>query len=628
MDEKESILIVDDDESTCRSLSLILSKKGYDTEAVRTGRESIEKVQGRFFNIVLVDIRLPDMEGVELIKLLKEMHPNAVVIMITAYASIETAVKALNGGASAYITKPLDMEEVLISIGDALTRQRLIREKRRTEEALKESEKKYRCLVEDSVDGIAIVQGLEIKFVNRSLMRMYGCQREKEMVGHTFTDFVSPEYRSLMAERGFARERGEHIPSHYEFKALRKDGIEFDAELSVTLIDYLGSTARQGIIRNITERKRMEKQLRESEKRYRILLESSMDAVFVIVNTRYVYANQRAAKLLGFSDPSEVVGRDSLEFVAPLERDRVRAMTLGRQKGEEHPNRYEVKLRRKDGSEIDCETHVSVIEFDGKPASLAFTRDITERKWMEEELRQYSEHLKELVEERTTTLQEAQERLLESERMAAAGRVAAMVGHDLRSPLQVIKSSIKRLKKRPEKREEMLMIIDDAVDRATQMLEEIRYRTEESPLRIEDTDLVALIQRTVEEAAVPDYIEVIVSMGDSLNAVPLDPATIQRVLDNLRRNSVEAMPQGGILTIDAEKTGDKVTIKICDTGVGIPDECKPNLFKPFYSTKHRGVGLGLAYCKRTVESHGGTITFESNAGEGAIFTVTLPAMRP
>jgi len=113
--------------------------------------------------------------------------------------------------------------------------------------------------------------------------------------------------------------------------------------------------------------------------------------------------------------------------------------------------------------------------------------------------------------------------------------------------------------------------------------------------------------------------------GEGLEKVAVDPAKVRRVLDNLIRNALEAMPDGGVLNIEAERRGDDVIIKVSDTGAGIKDEDLPKLFKPFHTTKPKGIGLGLAYCKRTVEAHGGTITIESKEGEGATFTVTLPA---
>ena len=126
MDEKESILLVDDDESTRRSLALILGKKGYETRTAGTGREALKKAQERFFNVALLDIRLPDMEGVELLAPLKKMHPDMIVLMITGYASLESAVRASLEGALAYITKPLNMDSVLTAVREAIEKQRRV----------------------------------------------------------------------------------------------------------------------------------------------------------------------------------------------------------------------------------------------------------------------------------------------------------------------------------------------------------------------------------------------------------------------------------------------------------------------------------------------------------------------
>ena len=138
MDENKSssessrhrILIVDDDENICRSLRLIFKKKGYEVETAGTGREAIEKAQEKSFNLALVDIRLPDTAGTELLAPLKELHPDMAVILVTGYASLETAVQALNEGALAYITKPLNMDEVLATVREALEKQRLVIENR------------------------------------------------------------------------------------------------------------------------------------------------------------------------------------------------------------------------------------------------------------------------------------------------------------------------------------------------------------------------------------------------------------------------------------------------------------------------------------------------------------------
>jgi len=161
MNEKASILVVDDDRSTRKLLTFILSRKDYDIETAGTGQEAIEKAQTRFFNVALLDIKLPDMQGVELLAPLKKMHPEMEIIMITAYASLETAMAALNRGASLYITKPLNMEEVLPPINEVLKKQRLAMENKRLLQELKrelaerklaeEKLKKYRDQLEEMV---------------------------------------------------------------------------------------------------------------------------------------------------------------------------------------------------------------------------------------------------------------------------------------------------------------------------------------------------------------------------------------------------------------------------------------------------------------------------------------------
>ncbi|MEE8471503.1 MAG: ATP-binding protein [Dehalococcoidia bacterium] len=138
MGRRESILIVDDDEDTRKTLAHIFGKKGYEIETAETGRQALEKAQQRFFNLALLDIRLPDIEGVELLAPLRELHPDMVMIMATANATMENAVRALNDGASAYVTKPMNMDAVLATVKDALGRQLLVWENRRLYEEVKQ----------------------------------------------------------------------------------------------------------------------------------------------------------------------------------------------------------------------------------------------------------------------------------------------------------------------------------------------------------------------------------------------------------------------------------------------------------------------------------------------------------
>ncbi|MBS7638002.1 HAMP domain-containing protein [Candidatus Bathyarchaeota archaeon] len=239
----------------------------------------------------------------------------------------------------------------------------------------------------------------------------------------------------------------------------------------------------------------------------------------------------------------------------------------------------------------------------------------------QETIRRYSQSLEELVEEKTREL-------IRAERMAAAGEVSAMVAHDLKSPLQTIRNAVYTLRRRPEESESLLKLIDGAVEQAATILEDLHRDIKETRPGLEATDLGALIRRALEELHPPQSISTSLKLGEGLNQVPLDASRFRRVLDNLLKNSIEAMPNGGDLTVSADASGDEVIIRISDTGRGIPEEALDNLFKPFSTTKPGGLGLGLAYCKRTVEAHGGRITVDSRPGEGTTFTITIPRWRP
>jgi len=293
MDEKESILIVDDDESTLKTLALIFDQKGYETETAMTGREAIEKAREMLFNLVFLDIKLPDMEGVELLAPLKKMHPDMVVIIITGYASLETAVRALDEGAAAYITKPLNMDEVLVKVRAGLEKRRLamenarlyqeaqreLAERKRAEKELKQSEERYRSLVEDINDGYFIIQDGEFIYFNQAFANILGYTREENLV-RKFLRFLSPKYlgwRSRDDQRGEEdREQG----GEDELEILGEGGKNLVLEICSRVIDYNGRSGIAGICRDITDRKKAERDLRERieelERWYRLIVDREL----------------------------------------------------------------------------------------------------------------------------------------------------------------------------------------------------------------------------------------------------------------------------------------------------------------------------------------------------------------
>jgi len=154
------------------------------------------------------------------------------------------------------------------------------------------------------------------------------------------------------------------------------------------------------------------------------------------------------------------------------------------------------------------------------------------------------------------------------------------------------------------------------------------HATRASLLNIEETDLGDFVSRTMEEMSPGPSVEVETDIGGGLEQGVLDSLKIRRVLGNIIRNALNYLYEGGTLTVRAWREGGEAKIEVGDTGVGIPESLLPDLFKPFHTTKPGGLGLGLAYCKRAVEAHGGRITIQSTEGRGTTFTITLPLQQP
>lgn len=352
-----------------------------------------------------------------------------------------------------------------------------------------------------------------------------------------------------------------------------------------------------------------------SEKQYHGLLDSLGEAVAVAVDSHYVYVNRRGAELLGYDSPTELIGKDIYETVASEQRDVLRECLI-KKPGASLEETYEAKLVKKDGSNIIIEVTASHIIFEGKDAYLVIGKDMTSIRQMQDKLKNYATDLEKQVEKRTQELVEAQQ-------FAAAGKLASMVGHDLRSPLQSIRNATYLIRRQPERLDEMLNSVEVSVDRALSMLEDLRYRTRETPLKVESTDLPGLIVDILKDAPISENVQVDVRLDPRLKIVELDSLKMRRVIDNLVRNALEAMPGGGRLTVETKAQGEGFAITIADTGIGIPDANLPSLFKPFYTTKPKGLGLGLAYSLKAIEAHGGTIEVESRVGEGTTFKIIL-----
>jgi signal transduction histidine kinase len=233
-----------------------------------------------------------------------------------------------------------------------------------------------------------------------------------------------------------------------------------------------------------------------------------------------------------------------------------------------------------------------------------------------------------------TERKEMEKRLNEKERLAAIGATAGMVGHDIRNPLQAIVGDTFLLKtdlttlndnKIKEHMLESLRSIDKNVGYINKIVQDLQDFTKPITLAFEETDLESIIRDVLYKKAIPATVVASFVIQKTAKKIMTDPAMLKRILTNLVNNAVQAMPKGGKLVIQTHKKGKNISITVEDTGIGIPDEVKPKLFTPLFTTKSKGQGFGLAVVKRMTEALGGTVSFESQKNQGTKFIIKLPA---
>ena len=381
----------------------------------------------------------------------------------------------------------------------------------------------------------------------------------------------------------------------------------------------------------IAEHRRDEEALKKSEACFRGLMESAPDAM-VIVNTEneILMVNEQLEMMFGY-DRAEILGEKVEVLIPPRfsqHREHSReylSCPRRRSMGQE----VELYALRRDGSEFPVEVSLSPLETAGGMIVSAVVRDITERKRAKEDIQRLNEALEAKIEQRTRELSDAQEELLRREKLNLLGIVAANVGNELRNPLGVMSNAVYylgiMLAEADESVGEYLQIIRNEIEGSQRVLSDfIDFFRARTP-RLQEVPVDELINRSLALCDLPGQVTVSVAIQEALPEVRVDPSQMRQVLRNLITNALQAMPEGGALRIGARRADpDFVEIRVADSGAGIPPEHVEKVFQPLFSTRARGIGLGLSICKGFTESIGGRIEVASEPGKGSCFTVKLP----
>lgn len=493
-----------------------------------------------------------------------------------------------------------------------------ISERKRAEAALRESEERYRQLVELSQDDIVVRDAETFLFVNSAAARTLGHDSPADVIGSRWLDSKFPDDRIEAKKRFQDLLSGTGPTRPSEGRLRRTDGSEILIESLATPIRWRGRPAVLSVARNIAERKRAEEALRESEERYRQVVQVSKDAIVVRDEDIYLFANHAMADLLGAASPDEIVGRRWADFVHPDERDaaiqRYNESELAAQLSRPDDRR----LVRLDGGVVTVETLGAPISWNGRPAILGVIRDITERKAAEAELRKAKD---------------------EAERAnAAKSRFLAAASHDLRQPLQALGLFFTALEERlaDPRCLELMANIDQSLTAMANLLDSLLDISKLDAGAVEPkftefpiSRILANLDRRTSPLAAEKGITF--TTEDSDEIVRSDPALLENIVQNFVANAIQHSDAKQVV-LGCQRDNGVLRVEVRDQGKGIPENEQARIFEEFYQldnparNRDKGIGLGLAIAERTANLLGHSIEISSHPGEGSTFSIEVPVV--
>ena len=497
-----------------------------------------------------------------------------------------------------------------------------ITEHKQTEENLKESEQRFKAIFDNAADGILLADVKDKKFYlgNKEICRMLGYKLE-EIKNMTIWD-IHPKEQLSFVSRDFEKRARKEITVAEDIPVKRKDGSVFYVDINTFPITLGGKTYLTGIFRDITERKKTEEALQESEERFRSLAETTSDWIWEVdTNGIYTYVSPKVKDLLGY-EPDEVIGKTPFDLMIPNEAKNIGEMFRAIVESQRPFTGLENTNLHKDGRYVVLETSgVPVFAPSGNLLGYrGIDRDITERRKAEEELNVY------------------REKMVRAERLASLGTLSATLAHELTQPLTVIRLSIENSLEDLEATSCPKTVVEglrdslNEVSNATSVVDRFRnFARGSSKKTLSKTNLSAiadriiqLLGRSAQRAKMTLHLEGL----DKLPPVYSNEKDLEQLFFALTENAIQAADdkKSHRLTISGEVKGGYVELRFADNCSGIAPENLDKIFDPFFTTgsDEGRTGLGLPIVQRIVSGYGGKIRVQSRLGKGTTFYVTLP----
>jgi len=527
--------------------------------------------------------------------------------------------------------------------------------------ALAMSGEALRALVEQSLAGIYLIQDERLRYVNRAFARIFGYDSPAELADRLgIVDLIAPEDRARVAENVRRRADGEVPEMRYAFTGLRRDGRRIQVEVHGRAMQSDGRPAVIGLLLDVTERKQQEA---ANDEKLRALFEHSpLGIALMDTGGHHLECNEAYRRLLGYSDET-LKATAMWSLIPPQFADDVATMRRSLERDGRYRT-FELEYLRHDAQPVPVQTCGVGIAGSGERHYLwSIVEDITERKRLERETTAQLDAVKAL----NKKLQEAQSQLLQAEKLAAVGQLAAGVAHEINNPIGFVKSNLGSLQKylsgllrlvatydsvlqanppdalSAQRLREVEREIDyaflredapsllreslDGMERVRRVVADLRDFSRVGEAEWQVADLHRCIDSTLNIVAgeLTPKAEVVRDYG-RLPPIRCMPFQLNQLFMNLLLNAGQAIDERGTIRIRTGHEDDRVWVEIEDTGCGIPIGLRARIFDPFFTTKPigKGSGLGLAVAYGIVQSHHGEIAVRSEEGVGTVFRVTLP----
>ena len=493
--------------------------------------------------------------------------------------------------------------------------------RKQADQSLRASEAKFRAIVENSHDGIIFADAKGIILYRSPSHRLIDGYTDEERIGNSLFETVHPDDLAAVRRGWTAVMSHADTVQQIQYRIRHKDGTWRWVETFAQ--NLLGNPNVEVVIltsRDITERKRVEEALGDSEEQYRSLLTNSTDMIFIAQDQVIKFRNPLMTLTLGYSE-EELTAFPFAKIIHPEDRAMVEERHQKRLRGEEVLNTYSFRILTKQERVLWVQLNPTPVTWEGRPAVLCSLRDITSQKLLE---MQY----------------------LQSQKMEAIGRLAGGIAHDFNNLLTVIKgySHLALIDlKEGDPLKGNLEEIENAAERAARLTRQILAfsRRQIMEMKVLDLNSVLYDLDKMLRRVIGEDIELVTLVAEDLGKVKTDSGQIEQVIVNLAVNARDAMPEGGKLTIEtanveldeayagrhiAVKPGRYAMLAVSDTGCGMSPEVQEEIFEPFFTTKEKGkgTGLGLSTVYGIVKQSGGNIWVYSELGQGTTFKIYLP----